>query len=287
MDNFDKMLFEMAENEPVDAPNRLKQRVWSALRDLPERSRYRACRTARTALCALAAAAVLAGTALAVFSAGGFRSVEFWTGEGLEGEELNWYGLEGGEYRRVPVEELSDKVRTLAEKNPVANTTRYFKDDGWSAAEKFSGVTLPENAAIDALEMNQSWLTVGSNEYGPTALTFWQGTDRLGVTVTAEVYTDLVGEGDITVKRGVSTEMDLTAEEYTAANGLSALVVHLQSGEESPELGEGAEKTERYMADLLVDGFRYHIKVRVNGTEIMTSQEALDTLHAILDGFAI
>ncbi len=280
MDNFDKMLFEMAEREPADAPNRLKQRVRSALRDLPERSRYRMGRTARAALCGLAAAAVLAGTALAVFSAGGFKSVEFWTGESLDGEEFNWYGLEGGEYRRVPVEELSDRVRKLAEKNPVTDTTEYFRTEGWSAAEKFSGVTLPENAAIDDLEMSQSWMTVGSNEYGPTALTFWQGTDRLGVTVTARVYTDLMGERDISVKRGVSSELELTAEEYVSPGGLSALVVHLQSG-------EGAERTERYTADLLVDGFRYHIKVRVNGTEIETPRQALDTLHAILDGFAV
>ena len=280
MDNFEKKLFEMAEKEPVDVPDGLRGCVSRALEDLPERGGTRVGRTARTALCVLAAAAVLAGTALAVFSAGGFKSVDFRTGEGMDGEEYNWYGVEGGEYRRFPVEELSEEVRKIAENNPISDTTRYFENSDWSAAQEFSGVTLPGNNAIDALEMGRSRLTVSSNEYGPTCLAFWKGTDGLGVTVQAYMYTDLMGEGTIRVERGVSSETELTAEEYTAENGLSALVVHLQSG-------EGAEKTERYMADLLVDGIRYHIKVRVNGTEIRTSDEALDMLHAILDGFEV
>ena len=248
------------------------------------RGRWRTCLSAAERASegrrALAAAAVLAGTALAVFSAGGFRSVELRNGEEMDGEEFNWYGVEGGEYRRVPVEELSEKVRKIAENDPISDTTRYFEDSDWSAAQEFSGVTLPGNDAIDALEMGGSRLTVSSNVYGPTHLAFWQSTDGLGVTVQADVYTDLMGEGAIRVNRGVSSDTELTAEEYTAENGLSALVVHAQPG-------EGAEGTERYMADLLVDGIRYHIKVSVNGTEIGTSDEALDTLRAILDGFDV
>lgn len=279
MNDFDKKLFEMAENEAVEAPSGLMGRVRSALAGLPDRRTVNAGRTVRMAVCCAAAVAVLAGTALAVFSAGGFESVKLWSGEGFSGDELNWYGVEGGEYRFVPVEELSEDVRAMAEDNPVADTTKYFRDRDWSAAESFSGVTLPENPVIDALEIGTSYLTVSANSEGPTLLRFWQGTPKLGVSMSAEVYTDQMRTDGLIVNRGYSQDYELSADEYTTVNGLSALIVHLDPA--GVDVNE-----EEYEAELLVDGVRYHIRVRVNGEEIISAEEALETLHGILDGFS-
>lgn len=286
MGNFDKKLFEMAQAEAVDAPAGLMGRVRAALEGIPQRGGLLAGRTARAALCALASALALACTALAVWSVGGFDAVELRSGGDLDGGARDWYSVEGGEYRRIPVEELSDNVRKIAEDNPVADTTKYFIGSDWSAAQEYSGVTLPENEAIDKLEIGTSYLTVASNEYGPTCLTFWQGTPGLGVTMTADVYTDLMGDGSLAVKRGFPTG-ELSPEEYVSENGLSVLIVHLEPGGAASDAGGAVVNTERYMADFLLEGFRYHIKVEVDKDEIRNACKALETLHNILDGFVL
>ena len=282
MDEFDKKLFDMAKNEDVYTPAGLNARVREALDGLPARGAGLG-RTARVALCALAAATVLAGTALAAFSAGGFRSVELWRGR--DGDDSSWYGVKGGDYRYIPVEELSDAVRRIARDNPVADTTRDFKGKNWSAAQELSGVTLPANDFLDGLEIGASYLTVSANKNGPTRLRFWQGTDGLWLTVSADAYTELMSGVDIHDSYGFDGDTELYAGEYKTEKGLSALTVQLKPGESDDGLGERTPGTERCLAELMVGGFKYHIRVEADGVNVKTGDEALETLHRVLDAF--
>lgn len=284
MDEFDKKLFDMAKNEDVYTPTDLNARVREALDGLPARG-VGLGRTARVVLCALTATMVLAGTALAAFSAGGFKSVELWRGKAVDGDTRSWYGVEGGDYRYIPMEELSDAVRKIARDNPVADTTRNFNGKNWSAAQELSGVTLPANAFLDGLEIGASYLTVSANKKGPTHLRFWQGTDGLWLTVSADAYTELMSGTDIHVAYGYAGDTELRAEEYKTEKGLSALTVQLKPGEGDDGFGERAAETEMCLAELMVDGFKYHIKVEVDGVNIKSGDEALETLHQVLDAF--
>ncbi len=257
-----------------------KEEIMNQLREAKPARRFP--RPLRTALIAACACLLLMGSAFAaVYAMGGFASVELQeTESGKPG-----YGLTGGDFRFLSAESLTDEVLALAETDP-AYATRYFIGQDWSAAEAFSGVTLPENPVIDALDIGGCFLSVQSNDAGPTWLHFQQWTRGLAVSISAEAYTDLMGEAldpeDFFVGRYFAPGYELSTEEYITRSGLSAVIVHLAPGDGMPD-PEKYNTCERYEADLMLDGFRYHINIDVDGS----SEEALEQLHGILEGFAL
>ena len=220
------------------------------------------------AVCICLAAGVTAFAA--GFLAGGFRSVRLLADD----KGQNGYGLYGGEYAFLPEESLSDAVLALAAEHTPGDATRYFQDQSWAAAEAFSGVDLPKNLVLDGLDIGGCFLTVSSNSEGPTRLQLRQWTRDGGVHMSVEAYTGRMASDELWTERYVHSGYALTQGEYTAKNGISAVIVHLQ-----PQ--DGLQTAERYEADFLLDCFQYHIEVEAQNAP----EAALEQLHDILEGF--
>lgn len=231
-------------------------------------------RPARRLMPCLAAACVCMAVGVTAFAAGlltgGFRSVRLLAND----KEQNGYGLYGGEYEFLPETSLSDAVLALAADHTPGDATKYFQDQSWAAAEAFSGVSLPKNPVLDGLDIGECSLTVSSDSEGPTRLQFRQWARGMGVRMSVEVYTERMASDELWTERYFRPGDTLTQEEYTAQNGLSTVIMHLQPQED-------LQTAERYEADFLLEGFQYHIEVEAQNDP----EAALEQLHDILEGF--
>lgn len=258
----------------------------------------------RAAVIAACLCLVLAGTVSAINTA---LRVDFFGGA----DWFDWLGRqqihpeEAGAFWpnstvRVPMEEFSDAVRQMAAEEPADHVNvRGF--DSWEEIENFIGLEVANNSLLESAEktgikfyfndelraegnalldvrtdLNYLELSADYRLYGTNQV-------RVQATVISEQIpreTDFLEYG-----MAIAYTEDMTAEEYTMANGRLATIVSTPGMQEDGTLGamyyyavfQGDNAVIRVESSDLADKFP--------GMDHMRQQDALTTLKEVLDAF--
>lgn len=255
--------------------------------------RHGARRPLRTGLIAACLCTALLGSAWAANRIGGFQSLEFFEdlllpaefsadGQVLREGDYDGYTLEGG-IDFLALEELPQEVLDLAAEHP-ASTVR-LDLTRWEEAEKYFGLELPENAYLEEQLQSGFRASLSSDSEGPTALEwtaeYLDAGVRLEVWVTA--YTQRMELPDHPVSQSYLLPADTryTTEEYTAPNGLSAVVTTVEQDPQDPYYDSWGARM--FRADFALGGVWY----RVDAYDRAEPQRAREALEELLNGFAL
>ena len=232
----------------------------------------------RPAVIAACLCLVLAGTAAAHTWIAGFNAADFFTDEIYENKSYQGYTLWGGR-KFFPLDELSQRALDTAAENPCAAIA--LEVSNLDRLEAFSGLELPESLELDNMVRRSFKAAMSCDQEGPTCITYWEsfrGKEdlTLQMEVKVAIYTERMYSPDLELSTGyfIPSEYTVETEEYTTANGQTALLTHFYKFMAS-------SSEDGYYADFVSDGLIYHLTASCPGKSeqaLLTIQQAIEAL---------
>ena len=249
------------------------------------------------AVLAAAVLVVLAGTALAVEY---FGKVEIELVDNMMGHKSGGY-MAYGPNDRIPVEELSEEVRTLCAGMKLGDrATLPFRD--WTAAEEYLGIELADNEVLERYvkskgiqydstspsghpEKRYTHCRVdisASDDHLPQRIRVetWSQKEDFTISVAAQMLTDAATEWDKT-GQGTYFRGETSFREYTTPNGLEATIYS-----EATEIGNFNKLAfKECTAYFVKNGVFFSVQVFDAGSVDQGAGNPWDTLIEILDAY--